>query len=65
MVKSDSSQLIELAKIGLQDVIILDDFGLEALGHQIRITLLEIIEDKDNNSSTIVTSQIPVQDGTI
>lgn len=38
-----------------------DDFGLQALASQNRITLLEIIEDRHNNGSIIVTSQIPVQ----
>lgn len=42
-------------------MIILDDFGLQALDGQNRITLLEIIEDCQNNGSIIVTSQIPVQ----
>jgi DNA replication protein DnaC len=61
MAKADGSYLRELAKIEKQDVIILDDFGLQALDSQNRITLLEIIEDRHNNGSIIVTSQIPVQ----
>lgn len=59
--KADGSYLKELAKLERQDVIILDDFGLQALDSQNRITLLEIIEDRHNNGSIIVTSQIPVQ----
>ncbi len=51
----------ELTKLERQDVIILDDFRLQALDGQNRITLLEIIEDRHNNGSIIVTSQIPVQ----
>jgi DNA replication protein DnaC len=61
MAKADGSYLRELAKIQKQDVIILDDFGLQALDSTNRITLLEIIEDRHNNGSIIVTSQIPVQ----
>ncbi len=61
MAKADGSYLRELAKIERQDVIILDDFGLQPLDSQNRITLLEIIEDRHNNGSIIVTSQIPVQ----
>jgi DNA replication protein DnaC len=61
MAKADGSYLRELAKIEKQDVIILDDFGLQSLDSQNRITLLEIIEDRHNNGSIIVTSQIPVQ----
>ena len=60
MAKADGSYLRELAKIQRQDVIILDDFGLQPLDSQNRIALLEIIEDRHNNGSVIVTSQIPV-----
>ncbi len=38
MAKADDSYLLELAKIERQDVIILDDFGLQALDSQNRIT---------------------------
>ena len=61
MAKADGSYLRELAKIQRQEVIILDDFGLQALDSQNIITLLELIEDRHNNGSVIVTSQIPVQ----
>jgi DNA replication protein DnaC len=61
MAKADGSYLKELAKIEKQDVILLDDFGLQALDSQNRITLLEIIEDRHNKGSIIVTSQIPVK----
>ena len=61
MAKDDGSYLKELAKIEKQDVILLDDFGPQALDIQNRITLLEIIEDRHNKGSIIVTSQIPVQ----
>lgn len=61
MAKADGTYLKELSKLERQDVIILDDFGLQALDSQNRITLLEIIEDRHNKGSIIVTSQIPVQ----
>lgn len=61
MAKADGSYLRELAKIQKQDVVLFDDFGLQALDSQNRITLLEIIEDRHNKGSLIVTSQIPVQ----
>ena len=60
MAKADGSYHRKLAKIQRQEVIILDDFGLQALDSQNRITLLELIEDRHNNGSIIVTSQIPV-----
>ena len=48
MAKSVDSYQRGLTKIVMQDVIILDDFGLQALDSGNRITLLEIIEDGHN-----------------
>jgi DNA replication protein DnaC len=38
----------------------LDDFGLEALTADQRRDLLEVIEDRYQSSSTLITSQVPV-----
>ncbi len=59
--KADGSYLKTLSKIERQEVIILDDFGLQPLDNQNRIALLEIMEDRHNKGSMIVTSQIPVK----
>lgn len=59
--KADGSYLRELAKIQRQHLLILDDFGLQPLDSQNRIALLEIIEDRNNLGSIIVTSQVPVK----
>ena len=61
LAKADGSYLKELAKLERQHLIILDDFGLQPLDSQNRIALLEIIEDRHNKGSVIVTSQIPVK----
>ena len=61
MAKADGSYLKELAKIERQHLIILDDFGLQPLDNQNRIALLEIMEDRNNKGSVIVTSQIPIE----
>jgi DNA replication protein DnaC len=61
MAKADGSYLRELAKLQRQQVLLLDDFGLQTLDSQNRITLLEIIEDHHCKGSIIVTSQIPVK----
>ncbi|MBK3519914.1 IS21-like element helper ATPase IstB [Carboxylicivirga marina] len=60
MAKADGSYLKELAKIARHQLIILDDFGLQPLDGQNRIALLELIEDRHNRGSMLVTSQIPV-----
>jgi DNA replication protein DnaC len=48
----------ELAKT---DVLILDDFGLSPLTEEQRRDLLEILDDRHDKKSTIVTSQVPVK----
>jgi len=60
MAKADGSYLKELAKIARHQLIILDDFGLQPLDGQNRIAMLEMIEDRHNRGSMVVTSQIPV-----
>lgn len=50
-----------LASLARTDLIVLDDFGLAALGEESRRDLLEILEDRYQRRSTIVTSQYPVE----
>jgi len=38
----------------------MDDFGLQALDQHARETLMDIIDDRYNKSSTIIASQISV-----
>jgi DNA replication protein DnaC len=60
MAKADGSYIREIAKIERQDLLILDDFGLQPLDASSRSVLMEIIEDRHGNRSTIFTSQLPV-----
>jgi len=50
-----------LAQLARTDVIVLDDFGLAALGDEQRRDLLEILEDRYQRRSTLITSQFPVE----
>jgi len=59
--KADGSYMKELSAIQKNDLLIIDDFGLEHLDTQNRLTLLEIIEDRNGKKSTIITSQLPVK----
>jgi DNA replication protein DnaC len=61
MAKADGSYVRELLKIEKQDLLILDDFGIQPLDAQGRASLMEIIEDRHGKSSTIITSQVPVK----
>ena len=60
MAKADSSYISEIAKMERQQLIILDDFGIQPLDAQSRSIFMEIIEDRHGKSSTIITSQVPV-----
>ena len=58
---ADGSYIKELNRIGKQDVLILDDFGLHPLDAQMRLSLLEIMEDRHGKRSTVISSQFPVR----
>lgn len=58
--KADGSYLKELGKIERQHLLVIDDFGIQPLDAQSRSTLMEIMEDRHGKSSTIITSQVPV-----
>ena len=58
--KVDGTYLKELSKIRKVDVLILDDFGLHAFDNQSREILLDVIDERHNHASTIMSSQIPV-----
>ncbi|RYZ60843.1 MAG: ATP-binding protein [Chitinophagaceae bacterium] len=59
--KADGSSIKELMKIEKQDLLILDDFGIQPLDAASRSSLLDIIEDRHGKRSTIITSQLPVK----
>lgn len=59
--KADGSYFKEMNKIQKQELIILDDFGLQVLDSQTRLILLEILEDRYGRKSTIINSQIPIK----
>ncbi|MGY6546645.1 MAG: ATP-binding protein, partial [Cyclobacteriaceae bacterium] len=58
--KVDGTYLKELGKLQKTNVLILDDFGLQAFDATAREILMDIIDDRFNETSTIVSSQIPV-----
>jgi DNA replication protein DnaC len=60
MAKADGSYIREVAKIERQNLLILDDFGIQPFDAQSRAALMEIIEDRHGKSSILITSQVPV-----
>ncbi len=61
MAKADGSSIKELMKIERQDLLILDDFGIQPFDPQSRASLLDIVEDRHGKRSTIITAQVPVK----
>lgn len=59
--KGDGSYTKLLLQLSRLDVLILDDWGLSPLKAEQRTDLLEILEDRNETGSTIVTSQLPIE----
>jgi DNA replication protein DnaC len=51
----------EMKRIERTDLLILDDFGMQAFDSQARGILMDIIEDRHKKRSTMITSQVPVK----
>lgn len=60
LAKADGRYSKVLAGLARVDVLVLDDWGLHPLADAHRRDLLEILEDRYGNRSTVVTSQLPV-----
>lgn len=58
--RADGAYIKEINRIEKQDLLIIDDFGLQPLDSTARQTLMEIIEDRHGRKSTIISSQLPV-----
>jgi DNA replication protein DnaC len=61
MCRADGTILKFMNKTAKTDLLILDDFGLIHLDQQQRMDLLEIIEDRHGIASTLIASQLPVE----
>lgn len=58
--RADGSYPRLLRQLAKTDLLILDDFGLDPLKQSQRNDLLEIVDDRYDSRSTIVSSQLPV-----
>lgn len=59
--KAKGTILAELKRIERSDLLILDDFGMQSFDSQARGILMDVIEDRHEKRSTMLTSQVPVQ----
>ena len=59
--KGDGRYAKILKSLGKTDLLIIDDFGLKKLTRDQSDDLMEIIEDRHNLRSTLITSQLPLE----
>ncbi|MBI2393247.1 MAG: ATP-binding protein [Deltaproteobacteria bacterium] len=57
----DGSYTALLQKIAKADVLVIDDFLIAPLKDQERRDLLEVLEDRYDRSSTVITTQVPTK----
>jgi len=60
MIKASGTYGKWLTNMAKVDILILDDWGLVALSEEQRRDLLELLEDRYLQKSTVITSQLPV-----
>ncbi len=60
LAKLDGTYIKLLNHFERQSLIILDDFGLQPLTQEVKLALLQIMEDRYAKRSIIITSQLPV-----
>lgn len=58
--KLDGTYIKEIQKLNKVHLLILDDFGLQAFDNFARDTLMDLIDERFGQSSTIIASQLPV-----
>jgi DNA replication protein DnaC len=57
----DGTYIKWLNQIARTPLLVIDDFGLQPLEHNMKLTLLQILEDRYGKGATIITSQLPVK----
>ncbi len=60
LARADGSYLKQLEEVQKQSLLILDDLGLEPFDTSVRLSLLEILEERLRKRSIIIVSQVPI-----
>lgn len=63
--KLDGTFLKMITSLEKNDLIILDDFGLQPMDTNTRLALLQILEERYERKSMIIASQLPISNGMI
>jgi DNA replication protein DnaC len=58
--RADGSYAKLLGRVAKMDLLLIDDWGITPLNEQERRDLLEVIEDRHGNRSTVIATQLPV-----
>ena len=58
--KLDGTFLKMITSLEKNDLIVLDDFGLQAMDTNTRLALLQILEERYDRKSVIIASQLPI-----
>ena len=59
--RGDGTYLKYLNKLSNVKLLIIDDFGMNSMSDTARKDLMEVIEDRYNTGSTVITSQLPAK----
>lgn len=58
--QADGTLIKWLNRLRKAKLLIFDDFGLQPISHQVKLILLQILEDRYEQGATIICSQLPV-----
>ncbi len=61
LAKMDGSFIKWINRLKRANLIILDDFGLQPLTQQVKLALLQVLEDRYGQAATIISAQLPHQ----
>jgi DNA replication protein DnaC len=61
LARADGTIARVMAKLAKAELLVLDDFGIGTLRDPQRNDLLEVLEDRYGRSSTVITSQLPIE----
>jgi DNA replication protein DnaC len=59
--KIDGSFLKWINYVQKVKLLIIDDFGIQPLTHQVKLAVLQILEDRYKSASTVIASQLPIE----
>ena len=58
--QAEGSVIKWLDRLKKARLLILDDFGLQAITHPVKLLLLQVLEDRYERAATVIVSQLPV-----